>query len=190
MEIILTILVALLGLVVLGVFWAIASYNRLRSLQARCDHAKNDIDVQLKHRSDVFPNLAETVRSFVGQENRLLDMLRDVQMDINASTSVHNNTKSNANISNSFSNLFASLEQVPELRSSNHYVNLRNEILSIEERISASRRFLNLTTSEFSAARMKFPGSLFASKMGIAEIKGYSLGAERAFHEDAPSLNL
>lgn len=174
----------------LFVFWCLMCFNRLKSLEARCDNAASDIDVQLKRRSDLLPNLTSTVRSFVGQENKLLDLMNEVQREMNLSTSISNTTESNANISNSLNNLFASMEQIPQLQSSSHYVSLRNELMNIEDQISASRRFLNLATSEFNGARGKFPAALIADVAKIGERKGYSLGAERVFHDEAPAINL
>jgi len=172
------------------IIWAILSYNNLRALDARCQQAWNDIDAQLKHRSDLLPNLVETVRSFVGQENKLLELMRDVQQEANASANINNKTKANANISNSIQNLFASLEHIPELQSSSHYIGLRAQLLDTENKITASRRFLNLAVSEFNAKRSQFPGGFIADLTKIGERDGYNLGEERIFHEEAPLLKL
>ncbi|MFT5507786.1 MAG: LemA protein [Hyphomicrobiaceae bacterium] len=170
--------------------WGVFSFNRLRALEARCKQAHSDVDVQLKRRGDLLPNLVETVRSFVGQENRLLDMLRDVQKHMNSHASINTRTASNANVTNALSNLFASLEQIPELRSSSHYVNLRNQMLDTEDKIEASRRFLNMATAEFNTSRTQFPGTIVASVAKIGERDGYNLGEERIFHADAPTIKL
>ena len=172
------------------IIWAILSYNNLRTLDARCQQAKNDIDVQLKHRSDLLPNLVESVRSFLGQENKLLAMMHDVQLAAAATAHIENKTKANANISNSIQNMFASLEGIPELQSSSHYIGLRAQILDTENKITASRRFLNLAVSEFNAKRSQFPGGLIADLAKIGERDGFNLGAERIFHEEAPILKI
>ena len=190
MDLILLFASTLLALIVLALVLSIMSYNRLRALEARCTQAHDDVDVQLKQRSDLLPNLVETVRSFVGQENHLLDTLHDVQTQMNSAATIHNKTKANANISNSLNNLFASLERIPELQSSSHYISLRAQILDIENKIAASRRFLNLATSEFNAKRLQFFGGIIASIAKIGERKGYSLGEERVFHDEAPVVKI
>lgn len=190
MEFLLLIMGSILALIIFMITWAIMNFNRLRALEARCSQACNDIDVQLKQRSDLLPNLVETVRSFVGQETNLLNMLQEVQSEMNNAASIHNKTKNNANISNQFSNIFASLNQIPELQSSSHYISLRDQILDTENKIAASRRFLNLATSEFNTKRSQFPGSIISSFANIREHKGYSLGEERIFYDEAPVVKL
>ena len=190
MDLLLMIAGSLLALIVVTIAMSIMSYNRLRTLEARCTQAHDDIDVQIKQRSDLLPNLVETVRSFVGQENHLLDTLQEVQSQINSAANIRNKTKSNANISNSLSNLFASLEHIPELQSSSHYISLRSQITDTESRIAASRSFLNLATSEFNAKRMQFFSGIVASIGKIGERKGYNLGAERIFHDEAPVVKI
>lgn len=185
-----TIFTVATGTLVFLTVWFVWTFNRLRALEARCDNAAGDIDAQIKRRSDLLPNLSATVKSFVGQESRLLDMIGEAQKDMNNAASISNKTKSNTNISNSLSNLFASMDQIPQLQSASHYIALRNELLNIEDQISASRRFLNLATSEFNVARNKFPGALIASVANIGHRKGYSLGADRVFHDEAPAVNL
>ena len=190
MDLLLIIVGSLFALVIFMIVWAIMNFNHLRALEARCRQAYNDIDVQLKQRSDLLPNLVETVRSFVGQETNLLNMLKDVQSEMNNAASIHNKTKANANISNQFSNIFASLDKIPELESSSHYISLRNQILDIENKIAASRRFLNLATSEFNTKRSQFPGSIISSFAKIGEQQGYNLGEERVFYDEAPVVKL
>lgn len=190
MDILLVAICSFLAFIISMLVWAIISFNNLRALEARCKQASNDIDVQLKQRSDLLPNLVGTVRSFVGQETQLLNMLQEIQSEMNNAASIHNNTKNNANISNQFSNVFASLDQIPELQSSSHYISLRNQLVDTENKIEASRRFLNLATSEFNTKRNQLPGSVISSFAKINEQKGYSLGEERTFYDEAPIVKL
>jgi len=183
-------ILAVIGFLAVLAIWAIMSFNRLRALETRCDQAMQDIDVQLKRRSDLLPNLASTVRSFVDQESELMTVLRDIQMDANSVAKVRNKSRSMGNLNASISTVFASLDKIPDLQSSPHYRQLRSEILHQEDRIEAARRFLNLATAEFNKSRSQFPGSLVAGFTRIGKRDGYSLGDDRVFHDQAPTLNV
>lgn len=194
MDLMLTIVLGLIGLLMVSILvvvvWGILSFNRLRALEARCDQARGDVDVQLKRRGDLLPNLTETVRGFVGQETHLLDTLADIQKHITSHASIATRANNNANVVNALSNVFQSLDQIPELRSSPHYVNLRAQILDTEDKVEAARRFLNLATAEFNTSRSQFPGALVAAITKIGERDGYDLGDERIFYNEAPSVKL
>ena len=167
---------------------ALLSYNQLVSLRRRCQRAEADIDVQLRHRHDLVPQLVETARGFINQESAMFGQLVNAWKAAASATSLRNRMEAENIVSNSLQNVMAALNSYPELQSSEHFRELRNEILDVENKLNAARRFLNLAADEYNAALDRFPGVFIARLAGLKAYRYYSVGAERPIMEEAPTL--
>ena len=168
--------------------WFMRTHNHIARLKRRCEQAEADVDAQLRHRHDVIPQLVEVVRGYVKQENAMIQefmdayrvavsaMPRDVRLD--AETVISANLQP---ILNTLSNL-------PELQSSQHFAKLRAELLDVENKLLAARRFLNLVAAEYNAALDSFPGNLIAQFMGFRPYRYFDLGVERPQVEERPQF--
>jgi LemA protein len=169
----------LVTVAVLIVFYIQAKHKLLGELDERCDAAFADIDAILAERHALIPNLVETVKAFAGQEHKVLN---DVIAARARATSTTGGARNDAEalVGQSLVNLWSITENYPELASSAHFRELRSEMSRIEERITASRRFYNLSVEEKNAVRRAFPGSIIARFAKLQSHEKFSLGEQRA----------
>jgi LemA protein len=166
------ILLALLGLVGL---WLISAYNGLVSLRQRCRQAFSDIDVQLKQRHDLVPNLVETVKGYASHERGTLD---DVIKARNAAVSAHGPAEQGAAegaLTGAISRLIALGEAYPDLKANQNFQQLQSELSDIENKIAAARRFFNNAAAEYNATREAVPAAFFAEKFSFAPQEFFNL---------------
>lgn len=184
------VLIGTVGLGAYAVWNSMGTYNDLMAMDERCNTAFSDIDALLKHRHDLIPGLVQNVRSVVGQENRVLDSMLHAITETTRSANVETRLEAEQNLGNTINNLFASLDNLPKVQTSSHFVDLRNSFKDVENRITAARRFYNTTVEEHNATLRQFPGNLIGAKCRINTRRQYSLGAERMFMEEAVSLTV
>ena len=178
-------LTLLICLLIAGGF-CLFSFNRLKALKNRCVQALADVDVQLKQRHDLIPSLVETVRGYVGHEKDVLEAVTSARAEALSAVGMDQNMRAEAALGAHLARLLSIAETNPDLKASQHFESLRSEISDVENKIAASRRFLNLTASEYNTALEQFPGQLFASWSGLRQQKFFDLGDDRVFIEDAP----
>ncbi len=159
-----------LGVVVLLAVWLIAMYNGLITARNRVDEAKSDIDVQLKRRYDLIPNLVETVKGYMTHEQSTLVKLTEarsaamkVQADPKASLTDQQNAENN--LAGVLKTVFAVSENYPELKANQSFLQLQDELTDTEDKIQASRRFYNGNVRDFNTKIQVFPTNLFANMM-------------------------
>lgn len=154
-------------------------HQLLGELDERCMAAAGDIDAMLHERHALIGNLAETVKGFAGQEHKVLKDLIDARA---RATSTTGGAKMDAEaaVSSSLANLWSITETYPQLASSSHFAELRAELVRMEDRINAARRFYNLTVEEPNGMRRAFPYNLLDSIAKTATHEKYSLGESRA----------
>ena len=175
-----------LGAMAVILFVIYTVYNRLQALQSRCHHAFADIDVQLRQRHDLIPNIVQTVHNFAGQERHLIDSVVQARAQADAAASTAQRLQAETAVGNSLNRLIAAADTYPELQSSQHFSSLRAEISDVENKISASRRFLNLATNEFNTKLSQFPAAFIGPVLGMKRQNFFDLGEDRLFFEDAP----
>lgn len=171
------------GGALLGGGWMVTTWNRLAALDARCDTALADVDVALKHRHSVLPNLVETVRGFVGHEREILTTVarsRAAALRCAGQSRLEAETQ----LGQSITNLMGVAESYPELAASPHFRELRADMLDIEGRITAARRYFNMAVDEYNATLAQFPGSLLAPRMRLGRRKPFDLGIERVLIDE------
>lgn len=176
---------ATMGLVLGLVLVAITVYNRLVALARRCEQAEADIDVQLKQRYDLIPNLVETVKGYAGHERGTLEAVMKARNAAVAQPSA----ASEAALGGALSRLMAVAEAYPDLKASEGFAELRAEIADTENKIAAARRYLNSASNEYNTSRAVFPSNIVASLFNF-EPRGSSAIAreERVTIQVAPAV--
>lgn len=159
----------LIGLiiVVLAVLLAITLYNSLIRSKNQVDEAWSDIEVQLKRRYDLIPNLVETVKGFASQESTVLENVTKARtMAMNAG-SMSEKLKDENMLSGALKSLFAVSESYPDLKSNQNFLQLQNDVRDTEDKIQAARRFYNGTVRDFNTKTQVFPSNIFAGLLGF-----------------------
>jgi LemA protein len=178
----------ILGVIVVLVFFAFAAYNRLVALSQRVNQAFADIDVQLKQRHDLIPNLIETVKGYAQHERGTLD---DVVKARNAAMSAQGPAQVSAaenQLSGALGRLIALSEAYPDLKANTNFQQLQTELSDIENKIAASRRFFNNAVQEYNTGIQQMPAALFAGTFGFTKKDFFDLGESRGQLEQAPSV--
>lgn len=168
-------LLIFLALVAVVAFWLLGVYNGLVALRQRSKQAFSDINVQLKQRHDLIPNLVETVKGYATHEKSTLE---DVVKARNAAVAAQGPAQQGAAegvLTGALSRLIALSEAYPDLKANQNFQQLQTELSDIENKISAARRFLNNTVAEYNATREGFPGFLIASRFGFEPIDYFEL---------------
>ncbi|CAN5515407.1 LemA family protein [soil metagenome] len=179
--------IVLIVLVVLVLF-AFAAYNRLVALRQRVDQSFADIDVQLKQRHDLIPNLIETVKGYAAHERGTLD---DVIKARNSAMSAQGPAQVAAaenQLSGTLGRLFALSEAYPDLKANANFQQLQSELSDIENKIAASRRFFNNAVSEYNTGIQQMPAALFAGTFGFTRKEFFDLGESRTQVEAVPQV--
>ena len=165
--IILGVVVVLLAAVLVG------AYNRLVALDQRADQAFADIDVQLKQRTDLIPNLVETVKGYASHEQGTLDAVTRARAAAAGATCVNDKVAADNMLTGALGKLFAVAEAYPDLKANTNFLDLQRELSDIENKLAAARRFFNSAVSEFNAVRRQFPTVLFAGMVGFGADKPF-----------------
>ena len=180
--------VIVLAIIVIAVIWAIGVYNGLVSMRQRVNQAFADIDVQLRQRHDLVPNLVETVKGYAAHERGTLD---DVVKARNAAVAAQGPAQQAAaenQLTGALRQLFALAENYPDLKASANFQQLQAELSDLENKIAASRRFFNNAVQEYNTGIQRFPAALFASSFGFAPKNFFDLGEDRATVGEAPAV--
>ncbi|HYE47043.1 MAG TPA: LemA family protein [Caulobacter sp.] len=180
-------------LVILGVLALIAVgiYNRLVALNARADQAFADIDVQLKQRHDLVPNLVETVKGYAAHERGTLEAVIAARNSAASATAVDDKVQAETALTGALRQLFALSEAYPDLKANQNFLSLQAELGDLENKLAAARRFFNNAVTEFNAARRAFPAVLFAGLFGFGKDRTlYDVGGDSraAMDAAAPSV--
>lgn len=178
----------LLGIVVVIALFVFAAYNRLVALSQRVSQAFADIDVQLKQRHDLIPNLVETVKGYAQHERGTLD---DVIKARNAAMTAQGPAQVSAaenQLSGALGRLIALSEAYPDLKANANFQQLQGELSDIENKIAASRRFFNNAVQEYNTGIQQLPAALFAGALGFTRKDFFDLGEQRGQLEQAPSV--
>jgi len=180
--------IIVLAVIVVVVLWAIAVYNGLVAMRQRVNQAFADVDVQLKQRHDLVPNLVETVKGYAAHERGTLD---EVVKARNAAVSAQGPAQQAAAenmLSGALRQLFALSESYPDLKASTNFQQLQAELSDLENKIAASRRFFNNAVQEYNTGIQRFPAALFAGAFGFAQKDYFDLGDDRKAVSDAPQV--
>src|SRR6186713_143557 len=170
------------------VFWGISIYNGLVTMRQRVGQAFADIDVQLKQRHDLIPNLVETVKGYASHERGTLD---DVIKARNSAMSAQGPAQVGAaenQLSGALGRLIALSEAYPDLKANANFQQLAGELTDLENKIAASRRFFNSAVQEYNTGIQQMPAALFAGMFGFTKKDFFDLGASRTEVEAVPTV--
>jgi LemA protein len=159
-----TILLVVLAAIIL---WLISIYNSLIRLKNRVDEAWSDIDVQLKRRYDLIPNLVETVKGYATHEEGLFTKVTEARSRAMQAGSLHDKAEAENMLSDTLKSLFAVAENYPQLRASENFAKLQDELSDTENKIQAARRFYNGMVRDFNTKIQVFPNNILAGTLGF-----------------------
>jgi LemA protein len=176
----------ILAIVVIVIGYAIFTYNGLVALRQRVDQAFADIDVQLKQRHDLIPNLVETVKGYAAHERDTLDAVVRARGAAIAASGPAAQAAAEQQLSGALGRLIALGEAYPDLKANANFQQLQGELSNVEDKLAAARRFFNNAVSEYNASLQAFPAVLFAAAMGFAPRTFFDLGSDARAQLDAP----
>jgi len=170
--------------------FAIFTYNRLVALSQAWKRAFADIDVQLKQRHDLVPNLVETVKGYAAHESGVFDRVTQARASAMRASSVGDKAAAEGALSGALGNLMAVAENYPQLKANENFKQLQDELADLENKIAAARRFLNNAVAEYNAGIQQFPAVMFAGMFGFSAAQMFELdAAEKAEASVAPKVS-
>jgi LemA protein len=175
----------LIGLVVLIILYAVGVFNSLIRLKNRTDEAWSDIDVQLKRRHDLIPNLVEAVKGYASHERQAFENVTNARAKAISAQGIAEKAKAENSLSNTLKTLFAVAEAYPDLKASTNFLELQRELSDTENKVQASRRFYNGNVRDFNIRIESFPSRIVAGmlKFGKREFFEIEELAEREVPE-------
>lgn len=180
----------LLILIVGAGILAVTIYNRLVALRQNREQSFADIDVQLKQRFDLIPNLVQTVKGYAAHEKEVLENVTAARAGVSAAGNVSERVHAENMLSRAMVSLFAVAENYPDLKADGTFMKLMDELSDIENKLAAARRFFNNATSELNTAVEQFPAVLFAAMLGFKKEEFFEVPeADRETMEKAPDVN-
>ena len=176
-------------ILVLIAFWVISLYNGLVKLRNRRQNAFADIDVQLRQRHDLVPQLVETVKGYATHEKELLLRVTEARSAAMAAGTIDDKIRAEQQLSSALQGLKVELEAYPDLKANQNFLQLQEELSDIENKLAASRRFFNGATTEYNNAVESFPGNLIARNFGFQREVFFDLGTDnRKQMEEPPKI--
>ncbi|MEZ5898982.1 MAG: LemA family protein [Hyphomicrobium sp.] len=184
-----TVLMIVLGAIALLVLWLVTTYNGLVGLRQRVKQSFADIDVQLKQRQDLIPNLVETVKGYAKHERDTLENVIKWRNAAQAASGPAAQAAAEGQLTQALRQLMVVAEAYPDLKANANFQQLQAELADIENKIAASRRFFNNAAAEYNATRESFPAVLFSNAMGFGPQEFFNLDeVERKAASEAPKV--
>jgi LemA protein len=177
-----------LAVIVLVILMVVSLYNRLVRLRNNREQAFADVDVQLKQRHDLIPQLVDSVKGYMGHERGVLTAVTDARTNAMKATSINEKIDAENKLTTALEGLKVSVEAYPDLKASQNFLELQNEISDVENKIAAARRFFNSATKELNVATELFPSNLIATMFNFKREPMFELGEQRAAAEQPPKI--
>ncbi len=179
------------GWIILGILAAIAgylvfAYNGMVAMRRRADQAFADIDVQLKQRQDLIPNLVETVKGYAAHEKETFDAVIRARNGAAAATTEQAKAQAEAQLSGAVGRLMALAEAYPDLKANTNFLKLQEDLGSVEDKLAAARRFFNNAVGEYNTQIESVPSVFFASQFGFTKREFFDVGEETRAQIAAP----
>ncbi|MCL2727811.1 MAG: LemA family protein [Bacteroidales bacterium] len=182
-----TIILIVAGVLLVLIF--VSVYNKLVKLRNHRENAFADIDVQLKQRYDLIPQLVETVKGYAKHEKETLERVIQLRNQAVSATTIDGKIAAENQLSGALAGLKVTLEAYPDLKANQNFMQLQVEMSDIENKLASVRRFFNSATKEFNNAVQTFPSNLIAGMFGFSKAAMFDLGSERATHEATPKIS-
>src|SRR6202140_2576219 len=177
-----------LAVIVVVIVFGISVYNQLVAMRQRVGQAFADVDVQLKQRHDLVPNLVEPVKGYAPHERGTLDEVVRARNAAVAAQGPAQQAAAENMLSGALRQLFALSEAYPDLKASANFQQLQAELTDLENKIAASRRFFNNAVQEYNTGIQRFPAALFAASFGFSQKEYFDLGDDRKAVGEAPQV--
>src|SRR6188474_1505927 len=178
----------IIGVLVVLVVWIIIIYNGLVAMRQRVNQAFADVDVQLKQRHDLVPNLVETVKGYASHERGTLEAVVQARNAAMTAQGPAQMAQAENMLTGALRQLFALSEAYPDLKANQNFQQLQMELSDLENKIAAARRFFNNAVQEYNTGIQQFPAVLFAGVFGFTQRTFFDLGETRAQLDQAPSV--
>jgi len=181
--------IVIIGIILLIVLWVVSLYNRLVRLRNRRQNAFADIDVQLRQRHDLVPQLVDTVKGYATHERELLTKITEARSAAMAATTIDDKIRTEQQLSTALQGLKVQVEAYPDLKANQNFLQLQEELSDIENKLAAARRFFNGATTEYNTAVETFPGNMIARNFGFQREILFDLGQDgRKQMEEPPKI--
>ncbi len=179
----------ILAVVALVVIWLVSIYNNLVKLRNNRENAFANIDVQLKQRHDLVPQLVATVKGYATHERELLESVTQARTQAMQAVTINDKIQAENLLSQALSGLKVAVEAYPDLKANQNFLNLQQEVSDLENKLAATRRFFNSATRELNNAVQTFPSVLVAGMFGFRREPMFEVpAADRATYEKAPEI--
>ena len=167
-----------IGVVILLAVYFIATYNGFVVLKTRIQEALSGIDVQLKRRADLIPNLVETVKGYAKHEKEVFENVTAARSALLSAQSPADKAEANNQLTGALKTLFAVAENYPELKASNNFIQLQQELTDTEDKVAYSRQFYNSNVTDFNTKVATYPSSIIANMFGFKPFEFFTASDE------------
>ena len=172
------IIIIIVGLLFVLVFYGIGVYNKLVNARNKVDNQFSQIDVQLKRRADLIPNLVETVKGYTKHEEDTLTKVIEARNKAVSATSVNDKIDANNQLTGALNKLFALSEAYPDLKANANFMSLQNDLKDTEDKITYARQFYNDTAMNFNNLVEMFPSNIIASMFNFKKYEFFAASEE------------
>jgi LemA protein len=170
-----TLIYIIIAVVIIGIIWIIASYNHFITLINRAKEAWSDIDVQLKRRYDLIPNLVNTVKGYATHETTAFENVTKARSMALGAQNIDDKSKAENALSGALKSIFAISEAYPELKANQNFLSLQSELSDTENKIQAARRFYNGNVRDLNTSIQEFPKNIIASLFHFVKMEFFGL---------------
>lgn len=177
------------GIIVLLVLWVIFAYNRFITLINRAKEAWSDIEVQLKRRYDLIPNLVNTVKGYAAHETTAFEKVTQARAAAMGAGSLEEKGKAELGLASALKSVFAIAEAYPELKANQNFLALQTELSDTENKIQAARRFYNGNVRDLNTKIEQFPSNLIANMFKFAPLEFFELEADEQAAKEPVKVN-
>lgn len=182
-------LIVVIAIVVILALWVIGIYNNLVRMRNNRENAFANIDVQLKQRHDLIPQLVATVKGYAQHEKSVLENVTAARAAAMGASSINDKIQAENQLSSALAGLRVSLEAYPDLKANQNFLQLQGEISDVENKLAATRRFFNSATKELNNAVQTFPSNILAGMFGFHTEPMFEVPREeRAVYDKAPEI--
>ena len=179
-------LIIILVIIVFVIIFLISLYNSLVQLKVRADSAWSDIDVQLKRRHDLIPNIVETVKGYAAHEKSTFENISKWRSAAMTATGPVDRAQAENQLTGALRQLFAVAEAYPQLKASEQFTGLQNSLQEVEDAIQNARRYYNAVVRDYNTRIQTFPGNMFASMFGFQQRQFFEV--EAPAEREAPQV--
>lgn len=183
-----TAIIVIVVVVILAAWLVSSMYNSLVKMRNNRENAFADIDVQLKQRHDLVPQLVETVKGYAAHEKDTLERVINARNGAIGAKTIDEKIVAENALSSALSGLKITLEAYPDLKANQNFLQLQEEIADLENKLSSVRRYFNSATKEYNNAVETFPSNILAGMFGFRKEVMFDLGEQRAALEEAPKI--